>query len=422
MPITIGHTGAGAPYTLSTADRRQHLLINGSTGTGKSVLLSRMLAADFQSGEGVVLIDPHGSLARDAIALIPPRRARDLRYIDLSDQERPVGFSPIANVPRDRHAKVAEDTVATFVHMFGEDAVADRSRMLLRNAVRLTLHFNETFLIIPELLTDDEYRFEIVAQYRRSPDADPQVLKFWTHKFPNDDQKRRDDWVSPLVNKFDALLTPALCSVIAQKDSVDLRTVMDERRILIVNLAKGVIGELPANFFGSLIFSATATAAFTREVPKPGDQPLPQCHVYADEYRDFVNPSVVTIVAECRKYGMDLTLAGQSVTAVDPDIRRGILSNVGSVIAFRCGRDDSEIFQKHIVGQDDPYPIQTLPNYTAWARFIRVGESTQHIRLTMLPPLPPYADAEKLIQNSRTKFGTPRSVIERKLSRFLEGK
>lgn len=406
MDIIIG-THRGTPYTLSERGRLQHCYLCGATGVGKSGELENMVAQDLRSGTGVVLIDPHGGLAEKVISHIPPERADHLTYINLADTERPVGLNFIANIPAERQPKVAEDMVAAFVHIFGESAVAERSQQVLRNCLRAVMAADKTLLSIPRILTEEDYRNVVLKRV-----TDPFVLRYWSHQFAKYSDTKRDDVISPILNKFDAILTPALRNILAQQTSaVDLRKVMDEGRILIVNLATGTVGEKPAEFFGALLVTALAQAAFQRSVnPRP-------CHLYADEFQNYTTTGFVRILAETRKYGLALTLANQTLSSLETAVAQSILANVGSVFAFRCGREDAEALYTRI-GLDSPGRIENLPDYTAWANLKQGRETSGPVFLHTIPPEAGISNAAKLIQNSRLKFGTRRSDVDRKLAKF----
>lgn len=403
-------------FSLSDKDRRQHFYPIGATGVGKSGLLENMIAGDLQSGSPVIVIDPHGSLAEKVVGHIPTSRAQQLRYIDLSDRARSVALPFITGCEtEDEKSVVTENAVAAYVHTWDDKAIGDRSQDVLRYSIRASMEVNGTFLNVRRMLSDADYRQFVIRRLHR-PDADPMTRLFWLKDFPEQDERRREDWISPIRNKLNATLTPPLLRILGQaKPSFDIQTIMDQGQILIVNLAIGSVGEIPARIFGSLLVSAISQAAFKRS-PKS-----PLCFMYVDEFQKVITPVFTTILAEARKYNLALTLANQTLSALPQGIASSILANVAGVMAFRCGREDAEIMQKHMASPrlTTPDMIQGLSNFEAYGRFVRNGNTTDALRIETLPPPKPISNSANLIENSVIKFGTDRAEIEGKIRGFL---
>jgi type IV secretory pathway TraG/TraD family ATPase VirD4 len=407
--------GGSEPYALFPHDRARHVHVVGQTGTGKSVLFENMLAEDLAAGHGVALFDPHGDLARRTVSLIPLRRAHQLVYLDPSDWDRPVGFNILDNVPERRRPTVADDIVSSFVHIFGDSSVGARSQQVLRNALRALMDAHDTTLLcIPKLLTNDGYRERIVRTI-----TDPFVRSYWVDQFNHYDARKRDDVISPILNKLDAFLSsPALRNIVGQpRSTFDMRTTMDEGRILIVTLSKGAIGEGNAHFLGALLISRIAQAALSRgDTPERERRPF---HLYVDEFQSVATDSFALILSEARKYALTLTLGHQHLAQVPSALIQSVLGNTGSVISLRVGADDAPLLASHI-GLKNPDALKDLPNHRAWGRFLRDGTPSSPVLLATRPPPPAVHDhADRLIANSRIRFGRDKTNVEETINKFL---
>lgn len=410
----LGTTATGGAFGIGQADRRRHLHVIGQTGSGKSTLLENLIVQDVAVGRGVGVIDPHGSLAERALALIPSRRTHELVYLDAAS-DRPVALNFIGGIPPMKRARGAEDIVASFVHIWGETAVGNRSQQVLRNAVRVLMDApGGTLFCIPRLLTDRTYRCRLLKAV-----VDPAVRFFWTVEFEGYDPRKRDDVISPILNKLDALFAiPQLRAILAQpRSTVDLRRIMDEGRILVVNLQKGAIGEGPSHLLGALIVSALSQTALARaDTPEEERRPF---HLYADEFQNFATASFGIILSEARKYALLLTLSHQFLGQLSDSLRQAVLGNAGSFVSLRVGAEDAPLVARHL-GLANPSALQDLSNYQAWGRFLVGNTPGSAIRLDLYPPPPALnRHPERLAANSRIRFGRDLHALERKLARFL---
>jgi len=259
-PLVLG-THEGQPFTIEVDTRRRHLHVVGQTGAGKSTLFANLIAQDLLAGRGVGLLDPHGSLAYAALASVPSRRAHELVYLDPSDMARPIGFNVLDGVLPDQHPVAADGVVAAFHHVWPE-SWGPRLEYLLTHAIRALLCSpGSTLLGVPRLFTDDTYRTRILANVR-----DPVLRAFWRNEWDSYDARFKSEATAPILNKLGKVLADnRLRNIVAQpKSTIDLRRIMDEGRILIVNLAKGPIGEGTSHLLGALISTALATAALSR--------------------------------------------------------------------------------------------------------------------------------------------------------------
>lgn len=412
--LAIGTTARGALFTLDTDARRRHLYIVGQTGSGKSTLLLNCIAQDLAAGHGLALLDPHGELAEQMLSAIPPHRAHHLVYFNPGDLARPLGFNVLARVPPDSRATVADGVVAAFKHVWPE-FWGPRLEYILLNAVRLLLDApGSTLLGLPRLLIDGRYRQRLLAHCR-----DPVVVRFWRSEFDGYDTRFRNEAIAPIQNKVGRLLSsPHLRNVLAQPtSSFNLRRTMDEERILVVNLSKGLLGEGTAHLLGALLVTAIAQAALSR-----ADMPEHQrrvFHLYADEFQSYASDSFGVILSEARKYGLALVLAHQFTAQIPLPLRQAVLGNAGSIIAFRVGADDAPLLADHL-GIPNDAMVKDLRNFSGLGKFLIDGHPSDPIHLD-LPPPPRAINShpERLITNSRIRFGRDRHSIEARIQRFL---
>lgn len=409
------HAASGDCVILDGEERRRHLYIVGQTGTGKSTLLLNLISQDLAAGEGLALLDPHGDLAEAALRSIPRWRTNHLVYLNPADLDRPVGFNPLARVPEDLKPVVADGIVAAFRHVW-PDSWGPRLDYILTSAVRALLDLpGATLLMLPRLLIDDAFRAGIVHCHV----ADPVVRSFWLNEYAGYSDSFRKEAIAPIQNKIGkALMTPSIRNMLAQpRSTITFRRLMDEGAIVICNLAKGALGESTAHLLGALITTAFAQAALSR-ADTPADKRR-VFHLYADEFQSFATESFALILSEARKYGLTLTLGHQYLDQLPDQLRAAVFGNAGSIVAARCGAEDSAILARQIgLGGDDA--LLDLPNFAAWARLLRDGTPTSPMRLDLLsPPAPRRQDADKLVKISRMRFGRPRQSVESQIARFL---
>jgi Helicase HerA, central domain len=410
----IGTTVSDGHFGIAQDDRRRHLHIIGQTGTGKSTAILNLLSQDLAMGRGVALLDPHGDLAERALTLIPSRRAHQLVYLNPADLERPIGFNPLDRVPEDYQPVVADGVVAAFRHVW-PDSWGPRLEYFLLNAVRALLDApGATLLGIPRLFTDEAYRDRITRTVR-----DPVVRAFWLTEYAGYDQRFLAEANSPILNKIGRVLSaPAIRNIVAQpRSTIDLRRMMDEGRILIVNLSKGAIGEGTAHLLGALITTGFAQAALSRADRPEAERRV--FHLYADEFQSFATESFALILSEARKYGLTLTLGHQYLGQLSDQLRQAVLGNTGSFVAFRVGAEDAPLVADHL-GLANPGAVQDLSNFQAYGRFLADNAPTNAIHLRLYEaPQPVNSRTDRLVANSRIRFGRDRRKIEARIGRFF---
>jgi hypothetical protein len=418
QPVRLGaHIVSGGSVMLAAEERRRHLYIVGQTGTGKSTLLLNLIEQDLAAGEGLALLDPHGDLAEAVLTRVPKARTIDLVYVNPADLERPIGFNPLAQVRDDLKAIVADGVVSAFRHVWA-DSWGHRLDYILTNSVRALLDVpGATLLMLPRLLIDEGFRGRIVGQHV----ADPIVRSFWINEYAGYSMSFRTEAIAPIQNKIGkVLMVPSLRNMLAQpKSTITFRRLMDERAIVVCNLAKGSLGESTAHLLGALLTTAVAQAALSRADTPAAERPV--FHFYADEFQSFATDSFALILSEARKYGLTLTLAHQYLNQLPDQLRSAVFGNAGSVVACRAGAEDAAILAAQI-GLHNSEALLDLPNFSAWARLLQRGAPTSPIRFELYDASRPRRpDAHRLIDTSRQRFGQPRHEVEARIRRFLAG-
>lgn len=394
-------------FGIKRKDRRNHLYVIGQTGTGKSTLLAQLIGADLRAGEGVALIDPHGDLAERVLALVPEARMEDVIYLNPSDLQYPIGFNPLDGVAADQHFLVASGLIAVFKKIW-PDAWGPRLEHILRHCLLTLLTApGSTLLDIPRLLTDKEFRQGILRQVR-----DRHLLEFWTLEFEKTPFAYRSPMIAPILNKtslFKANLP--LRAIVGQRESsLDIQQLIEDGKILIVNVAKGKIGEDTCALLGALIVNAIFLAALRRaDVPEAKRRPF---YLYVDEVHNFLTLAFADILSESRKYGLNLILAHQYLDQLQPEVRSAILGNVGTMISFRVGVDDAVVLAKEFYPVFEKGDLIGLPNYHIYLKLMIDGATSRPFSAITLPPQQSTQSWQpEIVEFSRMKYGVPRHEI-----------
>ena len=409
------------PFELSPAARERHVYVAGQTGTGKSTLLETMIAHDLASGRGLILLDPHGSLADAVLPHVPLDRHHHVIYIDPTD-DAPVGFNLLAGATPATAPRIADTTVGAFVHIFGETAVGPASQDLLRNALRALMDTPGTTLLgVLRMIDDAEYRRAIAAHI-----TDPVIAHYWHDTVPGYPDKSWDEIVRPISNKLRAVLSNPLCrNIVGQsRSTIDLRRIMDDGQILIANLNIGRLGDGVSHLLGAILAVAITTTAFSRaDVTETERRPV---YFYCDEFQLFANTAFADILSQSRKFKLFMTLAHQYLEQLPDALKSAVLGNAGTTIAYRCGAEDARLLSLHM-GLDEQYreaqlkgpeQLMALPNYQAFLRTLIDGEPETH-RLAPYPaPRPRNPRAARVVANSRAQFGRERRKVEAEIRRF----
>lgn len=407
--------GGETMFGVGGKDRRQHTYCIGKSGSGKSSLLRNVLIQDIHAGRGVALLDPHGDLASDLLEHIPPDRTDDVVYFDPSDRDHPVSFNLFASADADGRHRVASGIITAFKSIW-RDSWGPRLEYILYASVAALLECQNTSLLgLPRMLVDADYREWVVRQVR-----DPVVRSFWVDEFAHYDPRFLREAIAPIQNKVGQLLMSApIRNILGQvRSRIDLRYVMDHRKIFIANLSKGLLGEDKANLLGALLVTQFQNAAMCRaEIP---EEERADFHLIIDEFQSFATDSIISILSEARKYRLCLTLAHQYLDQLPEGVAEAVFGNVGTLIAFRVGEKDAAVLSREFGGHYDPSMYSTLDNHRVCVKLLADGGYGDAFLGTTLPPLNThYGRGRNLIQRSRERYTAPRRVVEEKIRRWL---
>lgn len=373
QPMTFG---------IKRVDRRAHLYILGKTGTGKSTLLESLMLDDARKGYGFALLDPHGDLLKKIKSRLPASRRDDVIDFDVSDSKQPYGFNPLAHVPKDKRPLAASGLIQVFKHLWKE-SWGPRLEHILRNSLLTLLDYpNATLSDILKLLSDRNFRKKVIPFI-----TNREVRDFWIKEFDKYPERLKIEAISPIQNKVGAFLShPLLQKILTRPEKpLSLRKIMDERKILLVNLAKGSIGEDTANMLGSLLISRFDLAALSRaDTPEEKRQDYT---LYLDEFHNFTTQSLILMLSELRKYRLSLVLAHQYLTQIEPSIKDAILGNAGTIIVFRIGAVDAEVFAREFAPAFSITDFTNLPNFHIYLKMMVDGKISAPFSAVTLPPV-----------------------------------
>lgn len=384
------------------------MYIIGKTGTGKSSLIANMASSDMSQGNGLALLDPHGDLAESLLHHVPKERIKDVIYFNPGELEYPIAFNPLENIPKDYHHLVVSGLISVFKKIWSE-FWGPRLEHILRYSLFTLLEYPEaTLLDITRLLTEPWFRSKVLAHVTK-----PEIRAFWTFEFDKYSQWLRSEAVAPILNKVGQFLTSLpLRNVVGQsKNTFSLKDVMDTGKILIVNLAKGKVGEDCSSLLGSMIVTEIFLSALSR-VNVPEDKRR-SFYLYVDEFHNFVTISFADILSECRKYGLNLVLAHQYINQLHEKVRDAVFGNVASMISFRVGADDAKYLAREFRPTFDESDFVNLPNYHIYLKLMIDGVTSQPFSATTLPfESGNTSHAVDVINDSRRKYGKPRQLVE----------
>ncbi|HRU35858.1 MAG TPA: TraM recognition domain-containing protein [Candidatus Paceibacterota bacterium] len=401
-------------------DRRRHLYTVGQTGVGKSVFLTNMAVQDIQEGRGVCIIDPHGDLIESILGLVPKERFEDVVVFDPSDLERPIGLNTLETDPNKPEQKtfVINEWLDIFDKLYNMSEVGGPMfENYLRNAMGLLMSDVEeipTVIDIPRIFSNRDYLKKKLAKC-----PDPLIIEFW-EKQALQVSKGQDlslENVTPYItSKFTSFISnDYMRPIIAQKKStINFRKIMDEQKILLVNLAKGKIGDLNSSLLGLMIVGKLLMAAFSRvELP---EEERKDFYLYIDEFQNFTTPSITTILSEARKYRLDLIISHQFIAQLQDKIREAIFGNVGNMVVFRVGVKDAEFLVKQFEPVFNENDMINLDNFVAIAKLLVKNIPTRSFTMKTLPPPQGNSEIAKLLKEySRLTYGTPRGLIEQEI-------
>ncbi len=378
-------------FGIKRTDRRQHMYVVGKTGTGKSALLNNMIVQDISNGEGVCVVDPHGELVEGILEKVPEKRLDDVIYFNPADTDYHIGFNVLELPdPKYKHL-VASGLMGIFTKIWA-NVWSARMEYIMNNAILALLDTpGSTLLGVIRILVDKDYRQQVIANVK-----DPVVKAFWVHEFEAWRDQFRNEAIAPIQNKVGQFLSTSIIrNIVGQKRStIDIFQLMNEGKILLINVSKGRIGEDNSALLGAMLITKIQLAAMER-IRVPEDERV-DFYLYVDEFQNFATDSFAGILSESRKYRLDLILAhqyiGQLVTSMagsggaSTKVRDAIFGNVGTMVVFRVGATDAEFLENEFEPEFVPQDIVNLPNYAVYLKLMVDGVTSRPFSAATLPP------------------------------------
>ncbi|HEY4528677.1 MAG TPA: type IV secretory system conjugative DNA transfer family protein, partial [Candidatus Paceibacterota bacterium] len=401
-------------FGIKSADRSKHVYVIGKTGMGKSTLLENMAIQDMQNGNGMAFIDPHGGTAEKLLEYIPESRINDVVYFAPFDIEHPLAFNVMEDVGPERRHLVVSGLMSAFLKLFGEESFSDRMQYILQNIILALLEYpDSTMLGINKMLVDKAYRKSVVDNV-----TDPSVKAYWTKEFAGYTERFAAEAIPAIQNKIGQFTSnPLIRNIIGQpKSSFNFRKIMDEKKIMIVNLSKGRVGEGNARLLGSMLVTKIYLNAMSRADESAASlSKLPQFYLFVDEFQSFADKSFADILSEARKYKLNLTMAHQYIEQMEEEVRDAVFGNVGTVIAFRVGAYDAEVLEKEFAPVFILDDLVNLGLRQIYLKLMIDSLTSQPFSATTLPPidLPSISYVKEVIESSRRVFGRPKLEVEK---------
>ncbi len=403
-------------FGIKTDDRRRHMYLIGKTGMGKSTILENMIIDDIRAGRGVAVVDPHGDLAEKVIQYIPSNRINDVIYFNPADVNYPIAFNVVEQVaPHLRHL-VASGLIGVFQKLWA-DSWGPRLEYILRNSILAILDYpNSTLLAVTRMLSDKSFRKKVIDNIQ-----DPVVKSFWTKEFAGYADKFAAEAVSPIQNKVGQFLSSSLIrNIVGQTNSsIDLREVMDDGKILIMNLSKGRIGEDNSELLGSMVITKIQLAAMSRV--NVHEEERRDFYLYVDEFQNFATDSFANILSEARKYRLNLIMGHQYIEQLSDKVKAAVFGNVGTLVVFRIGATDAEELVKEFTPVFTEEDLVNLPKYSICLKLMIDGVASDPFSARGLAPLKDSErtqNEEKVIRNTRERYSAPREEVEEKIMRW----
>ena len=403
------------PFGIKSKDRLKHVYVIGKTGMGKSTMLENMAIQDIKSGHGLAFIDPHGKTAELLLDYVPAERVRDVLYFAPFDTDFPVSFNVMEDVGPDKRHLVSNGLMSAFKKIW-VDAWSARMEYILNNILLALLEYPGSTLIgVNRMLADKEYRKRVVDNI-----TDVSVRAFWTDEFARYGDRYMQEAGAAIQNKIGQFIAnPLVRNIIGQpKSTFDLRKLMDEKKVLILNLSKGRVGEANANLLGSMLITKIYLGAMSRaDSSEKQLRVLPNFYLYVDEFQSFANESFADILSEARKYKLNLTIAHQYIEQMSDEVRAAVFGNVGTMVTFRVGAYDAEVLEKEFAPQFTAQDLVNLGQFQVYLKLMIDGVSSHPFSATTLPPIPSSGVSyrEAIISLSRSVFARPRDIVENEI-------
>jgi len=410
------HRNDERPIYMTEKDRMRHFYVIGQTGTGKSVFLKNLIIQDIQSGNGVCMIDPHGTDIQDVLGAVPPERQDDVIYFDPANLDRPIGLNMLEYDERKPEQKtfVVNELFSIFQKLYGgnPESMGPMFEQYFRNATLLVMEdpaSGNTLMDISRVMADAKYR-----RMKLEKAKNPVVVQFWREIATKAGGEASLENIVPyIVSKFDVFTANDYMRPIIgqQKSAFNFRQIMDERKILLVNLSKGRLGEINANLIGMIIVGKILMAALSRVDNVAMD--FTPFYLHIDEFQNVSTPSIASILSEARKYKLSMTMVHQFIAQLDQNIKDAVFGNVGSLAAFRIGSDDAQFLEQQFSPVFNVSDLMNIPNYNALVRILANGIPTKPFSIGTLPTPP--MDSSRvahMIARSAEHYGRPRAEVE----------
>jgi hypothetical protein len=413
--------GASRLFGIKRADRRQHMYVIGKSGTGKTTLIKNMAIQDIANGDGLCVVDPHGEYVEEILEKIPHSRLQDVVYFNPADPDFHIGFN-ILELPDPKYKHlVASGLMGIFTKIWA-GVWSARMEYILNNCVLALMDTpNTTLLGITRLLVDKEYRQAIVANIK-----DPVVRGFWVNEYEQWRDQFRNEAIVPIQNKVGQFLSSAIVrNIVGQaKSTISIDEIMNTKKIFLVNVSKGRIGEDNSRLLGAMIITKLQLHAMER-VRIKDENMRPDFYLYVDEFQNFATDSFANILSEARKYRLDLIMAHQYIGQLTDDqstkVRDAVFGNVGTMITFRVGAADAEFIEKEYAPEFDVQDLVNLPNRHIYLKLMVDGVASRPFSASTLPPFSPAegcSTVEEIIAESRKRYAKPRELVESEIARW----
>ena len=407
-------------FGIKKDDRRRHMYVIGKTGMGKSNMLENMAIQDIRNGDGVCVVDPHGEFAENMLKAVPSNRINDVIYFNPADAEYPVAFNILEAVDEDKKNLVASGMMGVFKKIW-PDVWSPRMEYILNNTILALLDYpGSTMLGVNRMMSDSDFRKRVYPKIK-----DPVVKSFWINEFDKWEDRFRKEAVAAIQNKVGQFLSSAVIRhIVGQpKSTIDMREIMDNQKILIVNLSKGRIGEDAMRLLGGMIVTKIQLAAMGRV--EISEEERKDFYLYVDEFQNFATESFANILSEARKYHLDLILAHQYINQLVFDgnttVRDAVFGNVGTIVSFRVGAEDAEHLEKEFEPVFMANDIVNLSKYNIYLKLMIDGIAGDAFSAQTLAPFDlsdTAENAEKVIRISRERYGKRKEEVEDRIARW----
>lgn len=405
-------------FGIKNDDRRRHMYFIGKTGMGKSTVLENMIIQDIQTGRGVCVVDPHGDLVEKVVDFIPPSRINDVIYFNPADLDFPIAFNVLESVNVEQRHLVVSGLIGVFKKIWA-DSWGPRLEYVLHHAISALLEYpGSTLLGIMRILTDKNFRKKVIDKI-----TDPVVKSFWVDEYSKYPDRFQAEAIAPIQNKVGRFLSSSLIrNILGQvKSSFTMREIMDQKKILLLNLAKGRVGEDNSALLGAMMITKIQLAAMSRvDTPENERQDF---YLYVDEFQNFATESFANILSEARKYRLNLIIAHQYIEQVDEVVQAAVFGNVGTIVVFRIGAADADFLENEFFPTFTPEDLVNLSKFEIYLKLMIDGVTSEAFSARTLPPVAVGEGTsvrDKVIKVTRERYAKPREVIEDKIIRWTE--